>query len=136
MQNEKQNDPRYAITPDELVIDVQSATKGIKELREGSRKHENIYYAIEYAIAYEDRETLTLLRSKRAEMQALLVELAQKHIQSGGTLYPGVPTETEGLATAALFAQALKDPGNDIGLLKVAELDNHKYLVGACKTIN
>ena len=96
----------------------------------GARKHESLTQAASYALLMESQEVASFLHDKLMERNALIYELSRQHVESGGTLLPGVPAEGGLLAFMAIEELARTNPGLHPVLKQVADLEKMKYLAG------
>lgn len=104
--------------------------KVIAEVIGGTRRHDSLSQAASYALLMESEEVANLLHDKLLERNRLINELSRLHVESGGTLLPGVP-RLGGLATfMAIEDLAKTNPGLHPILGEIAALEKLKYMVG------
>lgn len=107
------------------------ATKVIAEVIGGARRHESLSRAASYALLMESEEVANLLHDKLIERNLLVNRLVNLHVESGGTLLPGIPSRG-GLATFMAIEELAKtDPGLHPILGEIAALEKLKYMAGA-----
>lgn len=117
----------------EEKMGVAEAASVLKDVMNGAHKHESLAEASSYALLKETPEVANFIHHKLIERNKLVRELSALHVASGGILLPGVPNEG-GLATfMAIESLAETNPGIHPILIKIAELEKLKYMVGADK---
>lgn len=83
------------------------ASKVIAEVIGGVRRHESLSQAASYALLMESEEVANLLHDKLIERNLLVNRLVALHVESGGSLLPGVPAQG-GLTTFMAIEELAK----------------------------
>lgn len=117
---------------------LRKATKAIAEVIGGARRHESLSQAASYALLMECEEVANMLNDKLIERNLLVNRLVGLHVESGGTLLPGVPTEGGLASFVAVEDLAKTNPSLHPILGEIASLEKLKYMAGVntVETIN
>lgn len=109
---------------------ISKAGKVIAEVIGGMRRHESLSQAASYALLMESEEVANLLHDKLIERNLLINRLVNMHVESDGTLLPGVPAQG-GLATFMAIEELAKtNPSMHPILGEIAGIEKLKYMAG------
>jgi hypothetical protein len=93
-------------------------------------KHESLSQAATYALLMDSKEVADFLHSKLVAKNILVNRLVRMQVESGGTLFPGVPARGGAITFMAIEELARMQPELHPILEEIAQLEKLKYLAG------